>query len=273
VPIQHVEVNGATLGYRTAGTGPPLVMITGFGATMAERDPALIAGLATQHTVVIFDNRGIATSVPSPVRGLTIAKMADDTAGLIDALGLGRADVLGWSMGGNIAQLVVQRHPDKINRLILAGQPARGAAHGSPCDQASRRHQPPDLPAAQGHLPAHARGAGGEQGLCRAPGDVAGPRTRCLHHRHGDRRGPDPGRGAAVVLPRLRGLREAPRIRARTLVTDGRLDIVEPPENSRIIARRIPGAKLPLYRGAGHAHLFQFNGRYAGEVNGFLAVH
>jgi pimeloyl-ACP methyl ester carboxylesterase len=64
-----------------------------------------------------------------------------------------------------------------------------------------------------------------------------------------------------------------PRIRARTLVTDGRLDIVEPPENSRIIARRIPGAKLPLYRGAGHAHLFQFNGRYAGEVNGFLAVH
>jgi pimeloyl-ACP methyl ester carboxylesterase len=63
-----------------------------------------------------------------------------------------------------------------------------------------------------------------------------------------------------------------PRVRARTLVTDGRLDIVEPPENSRIIARRIPGAKLTLYRGAGHAHLFQFNGRYAGEVNGFLAA-
>jgi pimeloyl-ACP methyl ester carboxylesterase len=64
-----------------------------------------------------------------------------------------------------------------------------------------------------------------------------------------------------------------PRVRSRTLVTDGRLDIVEPPENSRIIARRIPGAKLTLYRGAGHAHLFQVNGRYAGEVNGFLAVH
>ena len=55
-------------------------------------------------------------------------------------------------------------------------------------------------------------------------------------------------------------------------MTDGRLDIVEPPENSRIIARRIRGAKLTLYRGAGHAHLFQFNGRYAGEVNGFLAA-
>src|SRR5512133_2281366 len=116
-PIQHVEVNGANLGYRTVGTGPPLVMIMGFSGTMAEWDPALIADLATQHTVVLFDNRGIATSLPSPVRGLTIAKMADDTAGLIDALGLGRPDVLGWSMGGNIAEMLVQRHPDKVNRL------------------------------------------------------------------------------------------------------------------------------------------------------------
>ena len=51
------------------GTGPPLVLIMGFGGTMAEWDPALVADLATQHTVVVFDNRGIATSVPSPVRG------------------------------------------------------------------------------------------------------------------------------------------------------------------------------------------------------------
>ena len=63
-----------------------------------------------------------------------------------------------------------------------------------------------------------------------------------------------------------------PRVCARTLVTDGTLDIVEPPENSRIIARRIPRAKLTLSRGAGHAHLFQFHGRYAGDVNGFLAA-
>ena len=63
-----------------------------------------------------------------------------------------------------------------------------------------------------------------------------------------------------------------PTVRARTLVTDGSLDILEPPANSRIIARRIPDAKLTFYRGAGHAQLFQFHGRYAGEVNGFLAA-
>jgi len=75
-PIQHVEVNGANLGYRTVGTGPPLVMIMGISGTMAEWDPALIADLATQHKIVLFDNRGITMSLPSPVRGLTIAKMA-----------------------------------------------------------------------------------------------------------------------------------------------------------------------------------------------------
>ena len=91
-------------------------MIMGFGATMAEWDPALIADLATQHTVVLFDNRGIATSVPSPINRLTIAQMADDTAGLIDALGLGRPDVLGWSMGGNIAG----RYAGDVNGFLAA---------------------------------------------------------------------------------------------------------------------------------------------------------
>jgi pimeloyl-ACP methyl ester carboxylesterase len=80
-----------------------------------------VRGLALAAVaLVVFDNRGMATSQPSPVHGLTIAQMADDTAGLIDALGLGKADVLGWSMGGNIAGLLVQRHPDRVNRLIAA---------------------------------------------------------------------------------------------------------------------------------------------------------
>jgi pimeloyl-ACP methyl ester carboxylesterase len=66
--------------------------------------------------------------------------------------------------------------------------------------------------------------------------------------------------------------RRLPSIRTPTLVTDGSLDIIEPPPNSRILARRIPGAKLRFFAGAGHAHLFQFNARYAGLVNGFLAA-
>ena len=106
------------------------------------------------------------------------------------------------------------------------------------------------------------------------PASVPGPASgRTRSARRPPRSRPRPERRgrcgtAAAAAPSASSLASA----ARTLVTDGTLDIVEPPENSRIIARRIPRAKLTLYRGAGHAHLFQFHGRYAGDVNGFLAA-
>ena len=274
-PIQHVVVNGANLGYRTVGTGPPLVLIAGFGGTMAEWDPALVAGLATQHTVVVFDNRGIATSQPAPVRGLTIAKMADDTAGLIDALGLGKADVLGWSMGGNIAEVLVQRHPDKVNRLILAATDPGGPQAVQPTDPLAVKlladtNPPvslllkaifPPTPAGRAASKAYV----GRLGLWPDTGPDAFTTPSATVAAQVRAEGPLWFCKGCGAYPKL------PRVRAPTLVTDGTLDILEPPENSRIIARRIPGAKLTLYRGGGHAHLFQFNGRYAGEVNGFLA--
>jgi pimeloyl-ACP methyl ester carboxylesterase len=273
-PVQHVEVNGANLGYRTAGSGPPLVLITGFGATMAEWDPALVADLATQHTVVVFDNRGMATSTPAPVNRLRIAQMADDTAALIDVLGLHRADVLGWSMGGNIAEELVLRHPDRVRRLVLAATDPGSPKAVLPTDPlAVKLLNEVNTPISQ---------------LLKA---IFPPRARTAAKAYVKRLGtwPDIGTDAfttpsAAVRAQIRAegplwfcrgcgaYARLPRVRAPTLVTDGRLDIVEPPANSRIIARRIPGAKLTLYAGAGHAHLFQYHGRYAGEVNGFLAA-
>jgi pimeloyl-ACP methyl ester carboxylesterase len=251
-------------------------MIMGFGGTMAEWDPALIADLATQHTVVIFDNRGMATSRPSPVRALTIAEWPT-TRALIDALGFGRADVLGWSMGGNIAGLLVERHPQKVNRLILAATDP-GGPHAVLAEPTAQKvlNDPnatisqlvriifPPTAAARRAGKAYVARVGtwlsgfGPDGLTTPTATVnaqiraEGPLWYC--------------RGCGSY-PKL------PKVRAPTLVTDGALDIVEPPANSRMIARRIAGAKLTLYRGAGHAHLFQFHGRYAGEVNGFSPRH
>ena len=275
-PIQHVAVNGANLGYRTVGTGPPLVLIMGFGGTMAEWDPALVADLATQHTVVVFDNRGIATSLPSPVRGLTIAKMADDMAGLIDALGLGKPDVLGWSMGGNIAEVLAEPHADKVNRLVLAATDPGGPQAVLPTDPLAVKllndpNAPISLllkaiftptPAGRRASKAYVARVGTWPGLGPDAFSTASA-TVAAQARAEGRLWYCRGCGAYAKLP---------GIRSRTLVTDGALDIVEPPQNSRIIARRIPHAKLSFYRGAGHAHLFQFHGRYAGEINGFLAA-
>jgi pimeloyl-ACP methyl ester carboxylesterase len=276
-PVHHVSVNGATLGYRTTGSGPPLVMIMGFGGTMAEWDPALIANLATQHTVVLFDNRGMGNSQPSPVRGLTVARMADDAAGLIDALGLGQPDVLGWSMGGNIAELLVLRHPDKVHRLVLAGTDPGGPHAVQPTNRRAVQvlQDPNASTSALVSVIFPTTRAG------KAAGSAYVARIGKWFKGFGAKAFDTP---AASVSAQIRGdgplwycrgcgaYDGLPTIKAPTLVTDGTLDLLEPPANSRIIARRIPGAKLTLYRGAGHAHLFQFNGRYAGDVNGFLAA-
>lgn len=121
-PVQTVEVRGATLGYRDinpSASGTPLVVISGYGFTMTEWHPTFVMTLAKHRRVVLFDNRGIGRS-SGPVRGLTIRSMARDTAALIRALRLRRPDVLGYSMGGYIAQQLAIQSPKLVNRLVLA---------------------------------------------------------------------------------------------------------------------------------------------------------
>ena len=118
-PLRNVRVGDISVGYRTIGSGPPLVLITGYAATLYVWDPGLLTRLAEHRRVIVFDNRGVLTT--SRGRGrLTIQRMADDTQGLIRALGYRRADVLGWSMGGYIAQELALRHPRRVRRLVLA---------------------------------------------------------------------------------------------------------------------------------------------------------
>ena len=109
--------------YREVGTGPPLLLITGFSGTMESWDPRLVNALAQHDRVIIFDNAGIGKTAGLPAP-LTIDAMADQTSALLDTLGLARTDVLGWSMGSMIAQALAVRHPNHVRRLILcAGYP------------------------------------------------------------------------------------------------------------------------------------------------------
>ena len=121
-PLQHTTVNGTNLGYRVLNPdagGRPLVMVCGYGITMAEWPPSFVEELARNRRVVIFDNRGMGNS-SGPVGPLSVGRMAVDTIRLIGRLGFRRADILGWSMGGYIAQRVAIRRPDLIGRVILA---------------------------------------------------------------------------------------------------------------------------------------------------------
>jgi pimeloyl-ACP methyl ester carboxylesterase len=138
VPVQVAHTSDGSVGYRIIGKGSPLVLITGFSASMDNWAPPFVNTLAAKHRVVIFDNAGVGqtAALASP---LTITAMAAQTSALISTLKLGRTAVLGWSMGGMIAQALAVRHPSQVSRLILAAtQAGNGKAIPPPAGRPPR---------------------------------------------------------------------------------------------------------------------------------------
>jgi pimeloyl-ACP methyl ester carboxylesterase len=259
------------VGYRTIGSGPPLVLITGYAATLYVWDPGLLTRLAEHRRVVVFDNRGVLTTTRGRGR-LTIQRMADDTAGLIRALGYRRADVLGWSMGGNIAQELALRHPNRVRRLVLAATDPGSSRAIQPKSPPARRVLNDPNPTIQELLraifPATKQAAANAyvRRLLLWPGvqpSDFNASPQIVREQGG-------AAGRPWLCRTCGAYGRLPRLRAPTLVADGRRDILEPPGNSRIIARRIPRARLALYGAAGHAFLFQRRVEFARRVNSFL---
>lgn len=271
-PVRHVRANGIEIGYRTIGRGRPLVLIAGSSGTMSEWDPALISRLANKHRVIVFDNRGVgATS--GPVKGLTIEKMADDTAALIARLGLRRPDVLGWSMGGYIAQELAIRHPNSVRRLVLAAtDPGSPKAIPTP-EWVIKVFENPETTTEDlvSLLFPRAHEAAARAWMARIPRwpelrkeyFYVAPETVAAQNRAEGALWYGRGRGAYADLP---------RIRHRALVAAGLKDVVVPPRNSRLIAGRLPRAELVTYKDAGHGFLIQHHKAFARKVIRFLAA-
>ena len=258
-----MPVEQGTVAYRTVGTGPSLVLITGYSGTIEGWDRRFVDALAQRYRVVIFDNAGVGRTRPLPTP-LTIDAMANQTSALIDKLGLRRPNVLGWSMGSMIAQALVVIHPTQVRRLILcATYPGNGTTL-QPSQQAiqalrsSNPHQvmadlfPSDQTAAQNTYLA---------ALTAYPAAPPAPAVTVTAHANAVKEwwsGTDPA-----------GQR-ANKIRIPTLIADGTLDQLDPATNSRAIARLIHGATLKLYPDAGHAFLFQDQTSFISLIESFL---
>src|SRR4051794_365455 len=131
-PTKVVKIGKQKVGYRTFGSGRPLVMIMGLGGTMGSWDPTFLDALAAGgHRIVLLDNEGVGKT--TRLRGqLTIRRMGETAAALIKRLKLQQPDVAGWSMGGMIAQSLAVRHPRLVHRLVLmATAPGDGKATAS----------------------------------------------------------------------------------------------------------------------------------------------
>lgn len=251
------------LAVRDAGAGEPLILINGYAATKDDWDPGFVAALAERSAVIAPDNRGIGASPPAGP-GLTIGAMAADVVALMDERGIGAADVAGWSMGGFVAQELAARAPERVRRLVLLstdhGGPDAVAADpqvwraltdhgGSPREQATRLLGllfPADMAARVdaefGELVAQARAA--------LPVATLDAQEAAMARWHAD---PAAARLAAIVAP--------------TLVAAGTDDRVIPVANSRLLAAALPGARLELFAGGGHAFMAQEPARLASLVS------
>ena len=126
-PTRTVDVGGTRFAYRELGTntGVPVIFLNHLAAVLDNWDPRVIDGIAARHRVIAFDNRGVGASQGStPDR---VEAMARDAVTFIQALGFEQVDLLGFSMGGFVAQAIVQKEPQLVRKIILAGTgPAGG---------------------------------------------------------------------------------------------------------------------------------------------------
>lgn len=261
-PERSVRVSWGRIGYRAVGHGSPLVLIMGLSGSIDAWPPDFIAGLAARHRVIALDNEGIGLSTLRPGR-LSIPRMADDTAALVRALHLGRPDVLGWSMGGFIAQAYAVRHPRLIRRLVLsATAPGDGRAA---------------LPSAQvlGSL----SGAGALAFLF--PPDQAryrGAYVKAIsawpgfHLPSAAVTAAQLAASAAWMAGHDRAGHLVARLRIPVLIGDGREDAILPSRNTVRLGRLIAGARVKLYPDAGHGFLFQDERSWVAAIDRFLAA-
>lgn len=263
-PVAHTRI-----AWYERGRGSPLVMLIGTGSTMAEWDPALLRLLARSHRLILLDYPGLGRS--GPWHGRSFDSLANVTAALMSAIGVPRADVLGWSMGGFVAQRLAIDHPQTVSHLILAGTNPGGdrTVLGTPKAQAiDSEPDPPEVEILRELYPPD-RQAEGRRFLRRLesasqsgeiPDDFHVPAATV-------------GAQVAAETPWLssnRNYRQLAGIGAPTLAAAGARDPVVPPVNLRRIAARIPKSRLAIFAGA-HAFLFQEHRAFTQAVSRFLS--
>jgi len=268
--VHVAHVGGTSIAWYERGRGTPLVLLMGTGSTMAEWDPALLRLLARHHRLILFDYPGVGRS--GPWRGTAFGSLAGATAGLLDAIGVREADVLGWSMGGFVAQRLAVEHPRMVSHLILAGTNPGGAEAvlGTAAAQAIDSEPDPSERDILRELYPPGRQAEGRAFLRRLERASANGEIPDDFH-------VPPATTRAQVAaedPWLRSntnYRQLAGIAAPALAAAGARDPVVPPVNLRRIAERIPGARLVVFPRA-HAFLFQSRRSFAHAVDEFLRV-
>jgi pimeloyl-ACP methyl ester carboxylesterase len=260
-PIRTIDVAWGHIGYRSLGHGPPLLLLVGGGSPAPSIDdwpPAFVDRLAQHHRVLLMDYEGVGHTTLRPGM-VTLPRLAQDTADFLAALHLHRVDVLGWSMGGFVAQLLAIRHPSIVRRLVLCATAlGDGSARGASVSGS------PSYPA-QWLFPFNrqnrARANAFERAVHSYPNYYEGSEQASI------------AEGFAIFLWLQGSVAEghhAARIRQPVLIGDGRHDVILPMPDSRRLARTLRYARLEVYSDAGHGFLVQHEADWVRRVEQFL---
>jgi len=268
-PTRFVDVGGTKFAYRELGpaTGVPVIFLNHLAAELDRWDPRVVDGIAARRRVIVLDNRGVGASEGTTPN--SVAAMARDAIAFIRALGLEQVDLLGFSLGGFISQVIVLEEPQLVRRIILAGT---GPAGGVGIDQVTRITMLDMVKAALTfkHPEYYLFFTGTPSGRAAARAFL-----KRLHERTIDR---DKGVSITAFITRLKAIhawgRQAPddlsRIQQPVLVANGDYDRMVPSSNSVDLARRLPNAELVLYEDAGHGGIFQYHDAFVPKALEFL---
>ncbi len=271
-PTQYVEANGIRFAYRRFGKtgGVPIVLNQHYTGTMDYWDPAVTDGLAQGREVILFNNAGIASSsgeVPT-----SIPEMGANAIRFIRALDLAEVDILGFSIGGMVAQEIALQAPDLVRRLILVGTGLRGGVGIAPMtDEAaaifSATYDPPE----NLWLAVHFSPSAASQAAGRA----------FLKRKHLRQEGRDPEVNDQVGPRQIEALGKygihydgvfdyLKDIHQPTLVVQGHNDVIAPTINSYTLQQTLPNAQLILYPDANHGSFYQYPELFVAHATLFL---
>ena len=268
-PTETIDIGGTRFAYRQLGadTGVPVVFLNHLAAVLDNWDPRVIDGIAAKRRVIVFDNRGIGASGGSTPN--SVEAMARDAIAFIRALGFDQVDLLGFSLGGMVSQVIAQDQPQLVRKLILAGT---GPAGGEGIDKVTPIT-----------LRAMARGAVTFKDpktylfFTRTQNGRKAAREflERLKERTQDR---DKAISPISFRAQLKAIHawanqqpsDLSNIRQPALIANGDQDRMVPSSNSVELARRLPNARLKLYPDAGHGGVFQYHQEFVAEALDFL---
>src|ERR671926_289524 len=268
IPAKKVNVGDINIAYKLFGKGDPFLLISGSGLVMDAWEPSILRDLSSNHTVIIFDNRGVGNTTAG-IKPFSIVQFANDTAGLLDALKIQKVDVLGFSMASFIAQQLALLHPEKVNRLILYGASCGGKENIPQShevvkilsDVVNNRLQDPEKALSVtfplSWIKSHPHFTFPQLKETISPGTLK-QQFNIVEDWFATNWGGICSQLSKISIP--------------TLVITGTEDVAVPPANSLIIAAKIPGSWLVQIKGAGHGLMYQYPEKLSKVLQTFLTT-